>query len=136
MPFLTASPIAIADLTSGIPASEQGALVTFSGLVRDANLGRRVTGLEYSAYNEMAESVCGEILEEAHRTWPVSVRLQHRIGQLRIGEIAVIVVVAGAHRGESFEACRYIIEQLKRRVPIWKREHYTDGDSGWVANAE
>ena len=88
--------------------------------------------LEYSAYAAMAEAECARIVEETERRWPVRVALRHRIGLLAIGDAAVAIAVAGAHRDEAFAACRHVIEELKRRVPIWKRERYADGTVEWV----
>ena len=88
--------------------------------------------LDYEAYGPMAESECARIVRESETRWPVRVALQHRIGRLGVGDTAVVVAAAGAHRAEAFEACRYVIEELKRRVPIWKRERYADGTEVWV----
>ncbi len=82
----------------------------------------------------MAEAECGRVVAEAETRWPVKVALQHRLGTLKVGDVAVAVVVAGAHREEAFAACRHVIEELKRRVPIWKREHFADGEVGWVGS--
>ena len=109
-----------------------GAVVTFLGLVRNHHGGRKVRSLTYSAYEPMAEAVCAEILAEAESRWPVRIAFRHRLGALEIGEAAVAIAVAGDHRDEAFEACRYLIEELKRRVPIWKRETYADGSEAWV----
>ena len=92
--------------------------------------------LDYSAYHEMAEAECARVVAEAEARWPVRVALQHRIGTLEVGEAAVVVVAAGAHRDEAFAACRHVIEELKRRVPIWKREHFADGQVDWVGAAD
>lgn len=110
----------------------RGALVTFVGHVRDHQDGREVLRLEYSAYESMAEAECARIVADAERRWPVAVALEHRLGTLEIGEAAVAIAVAGGHRGEAFEACRWIIEEVKRTVPIWKREYYADGSVEWV----
>ena len=80
----------------------------------------------------MAERICQEVVSEAEGRWPVTVALAHRIGKLNVGDDAVAVVVAAAHRGEAFDACRWVIEEVKRRVPIWKREIYADGTEAWV----
>ncbi len=88
--------------------------------------------LEYSAYGAMAEQECARIMAEAESRWPVRVALEHRIGELEIGDAAVAVAVGGAHRQETFEACRFVIEEVKRRVPIWKKEFYQDGTVEWV----
>lgn len=110
-----------------------GALVTFEGWVRDHNEGRTVERLEYDAYPALALAEGAAILAEAVERFGVyGAECVHRTGKLEIGEIAVIVVVTSAHRDEAFAACRYIIDEVKARVPIWKKEYYSDGDSGWV----
>jgi len=80
----------------------------------------------------MAVRVCEAIIQEAESRWPVTVAMQHRTGTVAIGEAAVLIVAAGDHREEAFAACRYVIEETKRRVPIWKRERYVDGSEAWV----
>lgn len=132
MGYLTDDPIDPADLVSRIESAERGGVVTFVGLVRNHHGGRAVRRLEYSAYVPMAEAECGAILREAEARWPISVALRHRTGGLEVGEVAVAVAVAADHRGEAFDACRWIIDEVKRRVPIWKREYYADGSVAWV----
>lgn len=132
MAFLTSLPIRLEELVHQITAPERGGVVTFLGLVRDHHQGRGVTGLSYSAYEPMAEATCSEIVAEAGARWPVRIALRHRLGDLAIGDVAVAIVVAGDHREEAFAACRHVIEELKRRVPIWKRETYADGTEAWV----
>jgi molybdopterin synthase catalytic subunit len=132
MSFLTSQPIDLTTLAASITTPDRGALVTFSGLVRDHHAGRAVVSLGYTAYGEMAERVCSDIVREAHERWPVQVALAHRLGELRIGEIAVAVAVTASHRGVAFEACRWVIDELKARAPIWKRERYADGTEAWV----
>lgn len=114
-----------------------GGIVTFSGIVRDrADDGRAVSGLEYEAFDEMASAEFESIAAEAReRFGDVRIMAEHRIGELRVGEIAVVVCAASAHRGEAFSACRYAIDELKRRAPIWKKEFYVDGGGEWKANA-
>jgi molybdopterin synthase catalytic subunit len=110
-----------------------GGYVAFEGTVRDHNDGRTVRHLEYEAFAPLAVSEGERILREACERFGVERALcAHRTGVLQIGELAVWVGVGATHRGEAFEACRYIIDQVKQRVPIWKKEHYLDGDSGWV----
>src|SRR5687768_9115605 len=132
MSFLTRSPIQLEGLIAEVSGPDRGGVVSFLGTVRDHHEGRAVRGLEYSAYDQMAEEVCREILLEAAARWPVRVTLRHRLGDLAIGDVAVAVVAAGGHRDEAFAASRYVIEELKRRVPIWKKETYLDGMSHWV----
>jgi len=133
MAFLRESPLDLAVLIAAVTTSERGGIASFVGLVRDHHAGRAVLRLEYSAYAPMAEKECATILAEAHARWPTAqVALEHRIGMLEIGDAAVAVAAAAPHRDEAFAACRYVIEEVKRRVPIWKREHYADGTAGWV----
>ena len=110
-----------------------GGYVSFEGWVRDHNEGQEVTGLEYEAFQELAVKEGDRIIAEALRRFPVKHALCiHRVGALALSDMAVWVGVSSAHRGEAFEACRYIIDEVKHRVPIWKKEHYRNGDSGWV----
>ncbi|MES1259631.1 MAG: molybdenum cofactor biosynthesis protein MoaE [Gemmatimonadota bacterium] len=132
MLFLTSQPIDVQALAAFVHAPDRGGVVTFAGLVRDHHAGRRVLSLSYSAYEPMAEKVCGEIRREAESRWPATVAMTHRLGDLAIGDVAVAVVVAAGHRDVAFEACRWVIDELKRRVPIWKRERYADGTEAWV----
>lgn len=132
MAYLTSLPIDIAALVAAVQAPERGGIATFVGLVRNHHGGRAVLRLDYSAYVPMAEAECGRILAEAKTRWPVGVALQHRVGALEIGDAAVAIAVGSAHRDDAFAACRYVIEEVKRRVPIWKRECYADGTVAWV----
>ena len=110
-----------------------GAYASFEGWVRNHNDGHAVLRLEYEAYNPVATKEGETILDEARRKFAiVDAICIHRVGTLEIGDIAVWVGVTAAHRGAAFDACRYIIDEVKARVPIWKKEHYTGGDSGWV----
>ncbi len=132
MSFLSDSPLDVTRLIAEVQAPERGGVATFLGVVRSEHQGRAVLRLEYSAYHEMAEAECGRVVEETEGRWPVKVALQHRLGSLSVGDVAVVVAVGGGHREESFAACRHVIEELKRRVPIWKREHFADGEVDWV----
>lgn len=132
MPYLSDLPLDLPRLIAAVSRPEYGGIASFLGVVRSRHQGRDVLRLDYSAYHEMAEAECGRVVAEAESRWPVQVALQHRIGTLEIGDAAVAVVVAGAHREEAFAACRHVIEELKRRVPIWKREHFADGGVDWV----
>jgi molybdopterin synthase catalytic subunit len=110
-----------------------GAYASFEGWVRDHNEGLEVTGLEYEAFQELAVKEGERIVAEALRRFPVKHALCiHRVGTLALSDMAVWVGVSSAHRGEAFDACRFIIDEVKHRVPIWKKEHYRNGDSGWV----
>jgi molybdopterin synthase catalytic subunit len=132
MAFLSTTPIDLATLIAGIESPAHGGVASFLGQVRDHHDGRTVDRLEYSAYGPMAEEECAKIVAEAEARWPVRVALEHRVGALEIGDVAVAVAAAGAHREESFAACRFVIEEVKRRVPIWKKEFYRDGAVQWV----
>jgi molybdopterin synthase catalytic subunit len=121
------------ELTDG--TSGDGAVATFSGLVRDHNQGRKVRFLEYDAYEPLALRALGRIIEEARETWPgVRVGLHHRIGRLEIGEASIVIVAASPHRAHAFTVCRYAIERVKQIVPIWKHEHF-DGGEVWLEGA-
>jgi molybdopterin synthase catalytic subunit len=110
-----------------------GAYASFEGWVRNHNEGRDVIRLEYEAYEGLGEKEGERIIEEARSRFGIGeARCVHCLGDLAIGELAVWVGVSSAHRDEAFAACRYIIDEVKHRVPIWKKEHYSDGDSGWV----
>jgi molybdopterin synthase catalytic subunit len=132
MAFLTRDPVELATLVGSVQSPARGGLSLFLGQVRDHHEGRAVVRLEYSAYGAMAEAECARIVAEAERRWDVAVALRHRLGSLAVGDTAVAVVVASAHRADAFAACRHVIEDVKRRVPIWKREHYADGTVTWV----
>lgn len=110
-----------------------GGYCSFEGWVRNLNDGRSVERLEYEAYEPLVITEGQRVLDEARQQFSyLEARCVHRTGLLEIGELAVWVGVASAHRDEAFKACRYIIDELKVRLPIWKKEHYVDGDSGWV----
>jgi molybdopterin synthase catalytic subunit len=130
--FVTAEPIDLAPLIAAVQAPERGGVASFLGLVRNHHGGRAVLRLEYSAYAPMAEAECARIVAEAEGRWQVALALRHRVGSLAVGDVAVAVAAASAHRDEAFAACRYVIEEVKRRVPIWKREYYADGTEVWV----
>lgn len=132
MTYLKDQPLDVRMLAHQVVGAEQGGVVTFVGAVRNHHAGRSVLRLEYSAYGPMADEEIGRILAEAADRWPARVAAEHRVGTLEVGDAAVIVVAAAAHRDAAFDACRYVIEEMKRRVPIWKREHYVDGTAGWV----
>jgi molybdopterin synthase catalytic subunit len=110
-----------------------GALVVFEGWIRDHSEGQKVERLEYEVYRPLAEKEGAKIIDEALANFSVSHALCiHREGLLELGDCAVIVCVSAAHRGAAFDACRYIIDQTKTRLPIWKKEHYVTGISEWV----
>lgn len=107
--------------------------MTFEGRVRNHNEGRRVEHLEYEGYEALAVKEGTQVVREALERFAIEhASCVHRLGPLGLGDVAVWVGVSARHRGDAFTACRYIIDEVKDRVPIWKKEFYADGDSGWV----
>jgi len=135
---ITAQPIDPGAIERSVRTDACGGVVTFAGIVRErSDDGRPVTGLSYEAHAEMAVAEFERIADEARaRFGACEIAIVHRTGDLKIGEAAVVVAVASAHRGAAFAACEYAIDELKRRAPIWKKEHYAGGvDSEWKQNA-
>ncbi len=131
--LLSPEPIETEPLKRQLLGPQAGALATFEGWVRNHNLGQPVEQLEYSSYPALAHKEGERILAEALQRFPVHAAIaRHRVGLLAIGDIAVWVGVSAAHRAPAFEACRYIIEEIKGRVPIWKKEYYSSGATDWV----
>jgi molybdopterin synthase catalytic subunit len=129
----TATPIEIAPLRAALADPACGGFASFEGWVRDHNEGARVQRLEYEAYEPLAVREGERIIAEAVSRFGVArAACVHRLGVLAIGDVAVWVGASSAHRDEAFLACRYIIDEVKQRLPIWKKEHYLSGDSGWV----
>lgn len=127
------TPIDVPRIVERVSSNANGATVIFVGTVREVNDGRDVTGIEYTAYRSMAERELASIVEEAAAlAHSNDIAVEHRLGELSVGECSVAVAVAHPHRGRAFDAARYVIEELKRRVPIWKREQYVDGTREWV----
>lgn len=126
-------PIDAGALKGALADAQAGACVTFEGWVRNHNEGQPVEALDYEAYAELAETEGARILAEAREKFAVTNAVcLHRVGALRIGDLAVWVGVSAAHRGAAFDACRYIIDEVKARVPVWKKEHYAGGASEWI----
>jgi molybdopterin synthase catalytic subunit len=120
-------------LRSGLLDAHSGAYASFEGWVRDHNEGRAVLGLTYSAYRALAESEGTRILAEARQKFDIrGAACVHRVGELALGDLAVWVGVSAAHRGPAFEACRWIIDEVKARVPIWKNERYAEAAPQWL----
>jgi molybdopterin synthase catalytic subunit len=143
---ITTAPLDAAALTALVVAAHEaavrvaqapgvGAIASFVGLVRDQNAGRRVTRLEYEAYEPLAVKAFARIADEAAALWPDTVLgLHHRTGVVAIGEASIVIVAASAHRAAAFSACRYAIERVKQIAPIWKHEYFEGGDS-WIEGA-
>jgi len=122
-----------AALVREVTSRATGATTLFLGTVRDVNEGRPVTGIEYSAYTAMASDELARIAHEASEQFDgIRLVVEHRVGTLGLTDVSVAIAVAHARRAPALDASRFVIEELKRRVPIWKREHYADGEWQWV----
>ena len=132
-PFeITADPLSVDELTAEVQTAADGAVVTFVGLVRDHNAGRRVVALEYEAYPELAEQELRALGADVAAKYGLhGIGIRHRTGRLAIGTISVVIAVAAPHRAEAFAACAEALERLKATVPVWKKEWYEDGSS-WI----
>ena len=129
---LTLSDIAIEKVMADVVHPGAGGIDIFVGTTRNISQGKRVALLEYEAYEPMAIQIMENLEREARERWPLlKVALIHRLGRVPVGEASVVVAVSSAHRKEAFEACRFLIDTLKRDVPIWKREHFEDGTVEW-----
>ena len=130
---VTSDPIDTIAVMARVGADDHGAALLFLGVVRNHADGRSVSGMTYEAYEEMATPVLKEIASEVvKRCGTDRVTIVHRVGELAIGEVSVAIAVSSPHRAEAYEASRYVIEEIKKRLPIWKKEHYTDGTDKWV----
>ena len=117
----------------GLAGSSVGAVVVFEGRVRDVNEGKRVLSLEYEAKETLANKEGGRVVSEALSRFEIeAARCEHRVGHLQIGDVAIRVEVAAGHRLAAFQACQYIVDEVKARVPIWKKEHYADESARWI----
>ena len=126
-------PINPASLVAEVSGPDRGAVSLFLGTVRDTNDGREVEGIDYSAYRSMAEAELERIIAEAGQRFGVNdLVVEHRIGTLALGDVSVGIAAAHAHRAPPLDSVRYVIEEIKKRVPIWKLEHYTDKTRSWV----
>ena len=130
---ISESPIDVAVLRGQMLGTGSGAYASFEGWVRDRNDGRAVQALTYESYRALAEAEGKTILAEAQARFDIQqAACVHRVGRLGLGELAVWVGVSAAHRGPAFDACRWIIDEVKSRVPIWKHEHYAQGGAAWL----
>jgi molybdopterin synthase catalytic subunit len=133
MVALTEDPVSVEEVIESVRVHEAGAIDVFIGTVRNKTGGNKVLRLEYEAYEKMALKEMADIVSEAAQQWPVlKARMVHRVGVLSLGEIAVAIAVATPHRRDAFEACSFMIEEVKKRVPIWKKEFFEGGEV-WVA---
>lgn len=135
--ILSEQPLTPDELASRLADARTGAIVTFEGHVRNHHQGKKVTRLDYEAYEPLAVKEGRRILEEAYEAFDIlAARCVHRVGRLEVGEPAIWIGVSAGHRRAAFQACQFVIDEIKRRVPIWKKEHYADGSSTWVNCAE
>jgi molybdopterin synthase catalytic subunit len=135
--YLTDRAIDVASLTAEVSDPGRGAVLLFLGTVRASLEDGDVTGIEYTAYPEMADAEFDRILAEALARWPMArVALRHRTGTVATGEASIAVAVASPHRAEAYDASRWVMDETKRRVPVWKKERFGSGTARWVANAE
>lgn len=133
MAEITRDPIAVERLLAATTRPDCGAIALFLGTTRDHHQGRKVETLSYEAYEPMALAALEAIEREAASRFEIAIcRIVHRLGEVPIIETSVMVAVASAHRAPAFEACRWAMDELKRTVPIWKKEHYAEGGEGWV----
>jgi molybdopterin synthase catalytic subunit len=134
---LVREPIDPGEVLARVGAPEDGALVLFLGTVRNHAEGNAVERITYEAYEEMAGSVLAEIAREAAGLLGTDrLAVVHRLGDLAVGEHSVAIAVSSPHRAQAYEASRYVIEEIKKRLPVWKRERYADGSTAWVAGTE
>ena len=133
--FISPHPLDITALLRDAHHPGAGAVVLFSGEVRDSNRGRDVAYLEYESYAPIASKMMGMILSEAREKWSLHIAIaQHRTGKVGIGDTAVVVITASAHRSEAYAANRYIIDRIKHEIPVWKCEYFADGSHEWGNN--
>lgn len=134
---VTSDALRVDELLARVGGRADGAVLLFLGVVRDHANGRAVSGMTYEAYESMAEGVLQAIAREAVDVLGTDrVAVMHRVGDLEIGEVSVAIAVSSPHRERAYEASRYVIEQIKGRLPVWKREHYTDGGTSWVPGVD
>jgi len=130
---LTQARIVLDDLLAEVRGPERGGTCVFMGTVRNGPEESGVTEIEYTAYDAMADAEIERMLSETEQQWPgVRVALRHRVGRVPVGEASIAIVAAAPHRAEAFAACRHIIEEVKRRLPMWKKEYRIDGTTAWV----
>jgi len=131
--FLTRAAISLDVLLAEVSAPDRGGTCVFRGTVRNGPDEHGVTAIEYSAYEAMVEAEFGRLLADARVRWPETrIAVRHRLGTIPVGEASIAIVAAAPHRAQAFEACRYVIEEVKRRVPVWKKERRVDGSEVWV----
>lgn len=129
---VTRAKLDCAALAAAVSSPKHGAVSTFVGVVRAVHAGRRVKGIDYDCFSPLAEKELARILAAAAKKWPVQVEAAHRIGALKVGEASVAVAAGSMHRPEAFAACRWVIDEIKTRLPVWKKEKYLKGEGRWL----
>ncbi|MCA8988961.1 MAG: molybdenum cofactor biosynthesis protein MoaE [Planctomycetaceae bacterium] len=130
---ISPDPIPVEEILQRVRDLRCGAVVLFLGTVRELTDGRRTVSLSYESYEQMAELEIRKLIREAQASWPLRhVAIQHRIGPLQLGDDAVAVAVSSPHRKEAFAAAEFLMDRIKQTVPIWKQEHWSDGQSEWI----
>lgn len=131
---MSTEPLSLDDAYAFVNDGAHGAINIFSGVVRNHHEGQQVTGITYDAHDGLAENALREICEDAQKQWPdTKIYVTHFKGELPIGGVSVIIAVSAAHRAEGYDTNRYVIEEIKKRLPVWKQEHYPDGKSEWLS---
>jgi len=130
------APISVDECSRAVERAEAGAVVTFAGVVRNHDHGREVVSLTYEAHPSAGEVIAAVAAEVASEFDSIVVAVEHRAGRLEVGEIALACAVSSAHRGEAFDACARLVDEVKRRAPIWKLQRFADGSEEWVAAHE
>lgn len=129
---VTERPLRPEEMLDLVADPRHGAQALFVGVVRDLHEGRKVSAVTYDAFPPLAERELAAIAKEAEERWQARIAAGHRIGRLEVGESSVVIAAGSEHRAEAFEACRYVIEQIKLRLPVWKKEHGADGSARWL----
>ncbi len=129
---LSKSSLNTALMARSVSSPKHGAVATFSGVVRSVHAGRTVKGITYDCFIPLAERELRDIVHETEKKYRVNVSAAHRVGYIKVGEISVFIAAASMHRPEAFAACRFVIDEIKRRLPVWKKEHYVGGDGRWL----
>ena len=131
--YLTRDPLSLDRLVAEVSSPACGGTCVFLGTARNGPDEGGVAAIEYSAYEEMVEAEFGRLLADAGERWPEAcIAVRHRLGNVPVGEASIAIAAAAPHRAQAFEACRYVIEEVKRRIPVWKKELRVDGSEVWV----
>ncbi len=129
---ITKSRLDLGALCRSVSDPKHGAIASFTGAVRSVHAGRRVKAVSYDCFVPLAEKTLAGIAKAAEKRWPVRVAVAHRVGYLPVGQASVAIAAGSMHRAEAYEACRFVIEEIKHRLPVWKKEHYVKGEGRWL----